>query len=134
MFSNPALYDGNIIRYGTLDNLQSVALSEVSVRGTYLVDSREESAVLQVIKTIGSSGAIYTPGSIDSPSIVARLVSSTVPNQEIVAQGFLDRSTSKHDDSLSSWLEWANRPDTIEKDFEMSIKIHFAAMPPEIIR
>jgi hypothetical protein len=131
MYANPLRYDGNLIKYKSAHGIKVIDMCNIQKRGKYIVDANQTTSEIELVKEIGSTGALANPGSPDSPSIRACIVASSVPTEELVIQGYLDDSIKVNDDSLSVWLEWARCPAVIAKGRKISAKIEFSAIPPE---
>ena len=130
MYTDPLHYDGNVIRYKTTHGEQSLELGSIQKRGRYLLSAARRISEIQVVKELGSTGKCKSPGSPDSPSIRAQVLSASVPIEELGIQGYLADSMNINDDSLSVWLEWAACPRVIPKGQEIWAKIEFSAIPP----
>jgi len=131
MYANPDRYDANVITLRSGSEFISTRLESIETRGRYIFPNAQASSEIGLIKTFGSTGAVHTPGSPDSPSIEARVLDSSVPAEELGLQAYLSDSKSINADSLSLWLEWIACPAIIKKGQSISTKIQYSAIPPQ---
>lgn len=130
MYQSPTCYDGNLIRYKTGDTTKSLDLRTTKQRSRYIFGRSSDISEIELVKQLGSTGKLHTPGSTDSPSLRARALDASIPTAELGIQAYLSESLNPNDDSLSVWLEWIACPAVLPKGKELWAKIEFSATPP----
>ncbi|MFN8392923.1 MAG: hypothetical protein U0136_21700 [Bdellovibrionota bacterium] len=131
MYARPDRYDGNLLRWG-----HGTGVAELDLRAApselngYLLKHPQAARELSVLKQRGSTAPRLSPGAVDSPSISAKVVGSSMRDSELGAQAFVSRSHDVNQDSLTAWIEWTKVPPIIPKGTEHSWTFEISASPP----